>query len=191
MTSASIVGVRRWITPCSGVERLREREVEAVDDRERVLAHHDDDLGLHDVQLAQEPHRVDALGELALVAPVIAAQLDDVRAVHEQRVDAQPLHRFEHRLADAAVERDALGELGRRRVVLEQEDVAERVPRTEHGLSRGRVTAAGDLIAECVYLADRTRQITLVELVRRHRVGVRPLLVDPCGPGPASSEVTS
>ena len=42
------------------LERLRQREVEAVDDGERVLAHHDHDLGLHDVQLAQQPHRVDA-----------------------------------------------------------------------------------------------------------------------------------
>jgi len=157
-----------------GRERLSQRQVEAVHDRERVLAHHDHDLGLHDVQLAQEPHRIDAIGELAFVAPVVAAQLDDVRPVHEQRVDAEALYRLQHRLADASVEGDAFGQLRRGRVVLEQEDVAERVPRTEHGLSRGRVTAAGDLIAEGVYLADRTRQITLVELVRRHRVEVRP-----------------
>ena len=49
----------------------------------------------------------------------------------------EPLHRLEHGLADAAVEGDALGQLGGRGVVLEQEDVAERMAGAEHGLARG------------------------------------------------------
>ena len=87
------------------------------------LAHRHDDLGLHDRELALEPAR----GGLGVGR---IARLQAVRAVQQARVDPEPLHRLEHRLAGAAEERDALGELGRSRRVLQQEDVGERVPRT-------------------------------------------------------------
>src|SRR5206468_1584779 len=83
-----------------GLELGRERELERVQERERVLAHDDDELRLDDVQLANEE------GAGLLVG--LVRELEAVRPVHGQRVDVQPLERLEDRLARASEERDAL-----------------------------------------------------------------------------------
>ena len=106
-TSACTVGVNCWSSPSFVLDRLRERELEVVQERERVLAHHDDQLRLDDVQLARQP-------AARLVVGGAAGELDAVRAVDGHRVDAQPLERLEDRLPRAPVERDALLCLGRR-----------------------------------------------------------------------------
>ena len=64
---------------------------------------------------------------------VLRPELEAVRAVDRERVDAEPLQRLQQRVAGAAEEGDALGDLGRLRRVLEQEDVGQRVPGAEHG----------------------------------------------------------
>ena len=84
----------------------RERELHRVEERDRRLAHDDDQLRLHDVQLAEEKGP-----RLLLVA---VGELQAVRPVDRHRVDAQPLQRLEQRVAGAAVERDALLQLRRR-----------------------------------------------------------------------------
>ena len=66
--SASIVGVKRCSSPRRRLERPRERELEPVQELERVLAHHDDELRLDDAQLAPQP--------LAASAQVAAGELD-------------------------------------------------------------------------------------------------------------------
>jgi hypothetical protein len=53
------------------------------------------------------------------------------------------------------------------RLVLEQEDVCQRMPGAEHG-DVHLVTCAADLVAELVDLGDRLLQVTLVDLVGRH-----------------------
>ena len=54
-TSASIVP-REALQPVGlCVERVGERELERVQELERALAHDDEELRLHDVQLAGEP----------------------------------------------------------------------------------------------------------------------------------------
>ena len=88
------------------LDRLRERELEVVQECERVLAHHDDELRLDDVQLARQP-------AARLVVGGAVGELDAVRPVDGHRVDAQPLERLEHRLPGAPEERDALLRLGR------------------------------------------------------------------------------
>ena len=134
------------------LERACERELERVQERHGLAAHRDDDLGLHDRDLSLEPARRElGIGRVA--------RLQAVRAVEDARVDAEALHGLEHRLACAPEERDALGQLGRSGCVLEQEDVRERVPRAED--------AAGQLMAELVGLADRARQVLLVDLILR------------------------
>ena len=52
-TSASIVAREALQALDARVERIGEREVELVDEAERLLAHHDDELRLDDVQLAR------------------------------------------------------------------------------------------------------------------------------------------
>ena len=53
-TSASIVGVKRWQLAEPLLDRRREREGERVHELERVVAHHDDELRLDDVQLPRQ-----------------------------------------------------------------------------------------------------------------------------------------
>ena len=96
-----------------------------------------------------------------------AGELEAVRAVDGQRVDAQPLQRLEDRLAGAAEERDALLDLRRLRRVLEQHDVGERMAGAEHRNARSPA-ARRDLVAELVDLGDRLLQVLLVDLVGRH-----------------------
>ena len=55
--SASIVGVKRCSSPRVGSSVVREREAEPVHELERVLAHHDEQLRLHDAQLARAASR--------------------------------------------------------------------------------------------------------------------------------------
>ena len=90
-TSASIVPVKRWRPSALRVERIRERERERVQEGERLLAHHDEELRLDDVQLAHEPRP----GLLR----ILARELEAVRSVHGERVDPQPLQRLQERLA--------------------------------------------------------------------------------------------
>ena len=151
-TSTSIVGVRCWTRPTSSSTGAASGRSSALRNETVSLAHRHDDLGLDDRQLALEPAR----GGLGVGG---IPRLQAVRAVQEARVDPEPLHRLEHRLAGTAEERDALGELGRSRRVLQQEDVGERVPRAED--------ATRQLVAELVDLADRARQVVLVDLILR------------------------
>jgi hypothetical protein len=60
-----------------------------------------------------------------------------------------------------------LGDLRRLRRVLEQEDVAQRVPGSEHGYVR-LVGEGEELGLELVDLADRLAQIAFVDLVSGH-----------------------
>jgi hypothetical protein len=109
------------------------------------------------MQLARQPR------PRLLLVPT--GELEAVRPVHGERVDAQPLQRLQQRLSGAAVERDALLHLRLLRLVLEQEHVRERVPGAEHRhlpLS-GR---ARDLVAELVRLGDGLLQVLLEDLVR-------------------------
>ena len=58
--SASIVGLKRWSSPSLDSIAGRERETDAVQELERVLAHHDEQLRLDDPQLAPQPLGRDA-----------------------------------------------------------------------------------------------------------------------------------
>src|SRR5204863_8577528 len=102
-----------------------EREAGRVEEGDRGLAHRDDELGLNDVQLAQEEGP-----RLLLVA---AGELEAVRPVDRHRIDVQALQRLEERVAGAAVEGYPLLQLRRLRRVLEEEDIRERMPGAEHG----------------------------------------------------------
>ena len=158
-TSASIVGVKRWISPSRGSTVIRQREVELVQEAQRVVSHRDDQLRLHDVQLARE-HR-------ARLLRLLARELEAVRPVDGERVDVQALERLDDRLAGATVERHALLRLRRLRPVLEQEDVRHRVPGADHG-EAGLSGGVRDLVPELVDLGDRLLEVPLEDLVGRH-----------------------
>ena len=158
-TSASIVGVNRWSSPEPRLDVIAQREVELVEEAQRVVAHRDDQLRLHDVQLARE-HR-------ARLLRLLSGELEAVRPVDGERVDVQPLERLDDRLAGAAVERDALLRLRRLRPVLQQEDVRQRVPGADHG-EAGLAGGMRDLVAELVDLGDRLLEVPLEDLVGRH-----------------------
>src|SRR5690348_9630580 len=100
------------------LQLARERELRRIEEAEGG-AHCDHELGLHDVQLAQE-----VWPRLLLIA---ARELETVRPVNRHRVDVEPLQRLEERVAGATVEGDALLQLRRLWRVLEEEDVRERV----------------------------------------------------------------
>ena len=155
-TSACTVPVKRWRPSPAGSIGIGERERERVQELDRPLAHEHEQLRLHDVQLAREP-RLPFLR-------ILAGELEAVRPVHRHRVDVQALERLQERLARPAEEGDALLRLGRLRLVLEQEDVRERMAGAEHRHVR-LVACAADLVAEIVDLGDRLLQIALVDLV--------------------------
>ena len=98
---------------------------------------------------------------------VLRPELEAVRAVDRERIDAEPLQRLQERIARAAEERDALGDLRRLRVVLEQEHVTERVAGSEHRHVR-LVGEGEELVLQLVDLADRLPEIALVDLVGGH-----------------------
>ncbi len=67
----------------------------------------------------------------------------------------------------AAEERHAFRDLGRLRSVLEEEDVGERMARSEHG--NVRLVGEGEkLRLELVDLADRLPKVAFVDLVGGH-----------------------
>ena len=127
-TSASIVGVKRWSSPAVSLDAPASGKSSPFRNSSAVLAHHDDELRLDDVQLARQ--------QRPRLLLVLAGELEAVRAVDRHRVDVQPLERLEDRLARAAVERDALLHLRRLRPVLQQEHVGERVAGAEHRHAR-------------------------------------------------------
>ena len=141
------------------LELAGERELEPVQERERVLAHDDDELRLDDVQLADE--------ERPRLVVALVGELEAVRPVDRHRVDVQPLQRLEDRLAGAPEEGDALLDLRRLRPVLEEHDVGAWVPGSEHGHTLA-VSGGGDLVAEVVDLGDRLLEVLLIDLVGRH-----------------------
>ncbi len=159
VTSASIVGVNGCSSRLEGLDCSRERELHRVQERDCGLAHDDDQLRLHDVQLAEEKGP-----RLLLVA---VGELQAVRAVDRHRVDAQPLQRLEQRVPGTAVERDALLELRRAGLVLQKEDVCERMPGADNGHARA-VACLRDLVTESIDLGDGLLQVLLVDLVGRH-----------------------
>ena len=159
VTSPWIVGVNSCSSPCSGSSSRASGNSHRVEELARRLAHHDDELRLDDVQLARE--------EGARLVLVAVGELEAVRPVDGERVDAQPLQRLEERVAGASVERDSLLQLRRPRRVLEEEDVGERMARAEHRHARA---GAGlrELIPESVDLGDRLLQVLLEDFVSRH-----------------------
>ena len=158
-TSASTVAVKRWRPSAAGSTGSESGKLERVRELDRRLAHQHEELRLDDVQLLRQPRP----GLLR----ILAGELEAVRPVHGHRVDPQALQRLQQRLARPSVERNALLHLGGLRLVLEQEDVRQRMPGAEHGDVR-LVTCAADLVAELVDLGDRLLQVTLVDLVGRH-----------------------
>ena len=82
-TSASIVGVKRWSSPSVASIGRAKRELERVQELERVLAHDDDELRLDDPKLAPSHFR--------RRLDVAAGELDAVRPEHLERVDVEPL----------------------------------------------------------------------------------------------------
>src|SRR5581483_819728 len=76
--------------------------------------------------------------------------------------------RLQERVAGAAVERDALLQLGCARRVLQEEDVRERMAGADHRDARP-VARLCDLVAESVDLGDGLLQVLLIDLVRRHQ----------------------
>ena len=62
-------------------EWIGERERQLVEEADRLRAHHDDQLRLHDVELPREPRR--------RLRVVLRAELEAVRAVDRERVDAR------------------------------------------------------------------------------------------------------
>ena len=160
VTSPWIVGVSSWSSPSTERELAREREAGRVEERDRALAHRDHELGLDDVQLAQEE------GPRLLL--VTARELEAVRPVDRHRVDVQALQRLEERVAGAAVERDSLLQLRRLRRVLEEEDVGERMAGAENR-DAGSPGSLRELVTESVALGDRLLQVLLVDLVRSPR----------------------
>ena len=140
VTIASIVGVKRRTTPVSAPSSaVGEREVQRVEEPCGLVAHHHQELRLHDVELAREPR--------CRLAGVLRSELEAVGAVDRERVDLEALQRLEDRVAGAAEERDALGDLGRERSVLEEEDVAERVARSRARARASRRRARGARVA--------------------------------------------
>jgi len=137
-------------------ERVGQRKLELVQERERRLAHYDHELRLDDVQLAGEPRP-----RLLRVAP---GELEGVCPVDRHRIDVQPLQGLQHRLARTAVEGDSLLHLRRLRLVLEQEHVCERMagPQHRHTALAG---GASDLVPEIVDLGDRFLQVLLEDFV--------------------------
>ena len=83
---------------------------------------------------------------------------------------AEALDRLENCLPGAPEEGDPLVDLGLPRRVLQEKDVAERVPRPEDGRPV-RAGGLGDLVAELVHLGDRLLQVALGEFVSRHTHG--------------------
>src|SRR5262249_28297043 len=142
------------------VDGVGERELERVQELDGRLAHRNDQLRLHDVQLARE--------ERARLVLAAVCELEAVRAVDRHRVDVQGLQRLENRLSRPPVEGDALLNLRRLRPVLEQHHVGERVARAD---DRHAVPARPrDLVGKLVALDDRLLQVLLVDLVGRwHR----------------------
>ena len=95
-----MVGVSSWSSARRlGIERRREREVERVHERDRLVAHSDDELRLDDVELPGQP----AAGR----GGILGAELEAVGAVDGERVDREALQRLEERLTRPPEERDA------------------------------------------------------------------------------------
>ena len=173
--SASIVGREALELAQLRLDRGREREADAVQELERVLAHHDEQLRLDDPQLAPQPLRGHA--------EVAARELDAVRAVDLHRVDVEPPQRLDQRGAGAAVEGDAFLQLLCLRAVLEQEDVRQRVPGGQGG--GGPVRGLRDLLRQPIDLGDRLTEVALVDLVCRHGGGhAAARTFSPSGPSP-------
>ena len=149
---------RRPVLDCAhlGLDRAREREIERIQEGECLFTHHDDELRLDDVQLADE--------ERPGLVLVFVGELEAVRPVDRERIDAEPLQRLEHRLTRPSVEGDPLLYLRRLRSVLEEEDVGARVPGPD---DRDPLALGGarDLVAELVDLGDRLLQVALIDLV--------------------------
>jgi hypothetical protein len=164
---ASIVGVSCWISPSAGDSWCG--HVHLVQRRQRLGAHDDDDLGLHDRQLLDHTGDAGEVGQRDVAQRTLYAQ----RSVDRQRVDLQALQGLHDRATGAAVEGDALLDLRRHRRMLQQHDVGLRMARAEHrhqGAPRA-VRAGLQLARERVQLTDRTLEVLLADLVigDRHR----------------------
>ena len=136
---------------------------ELVDHGQRVLAHHHDDLGLHDRQLLDQP--ADAAG--VRHRRIGDRALDAQGPVDRQRIDRQALERLHQRVAGAAVEGDALLDLRGPGRVLDHEDVGLGMAGAEHGhqLPPRAVRAVARCAGERVELTDRALEVLLSDLV--------------------------
>ena len=103
VTSTSVPGVNSTISPGSYSSSRASGTLARVERGHGLFAHGDDELGVHDGELAAQV--VEALG-LGLRLAHLAA-LDDVGAVELQRVDLEPLAALHERRAGAPEERDA------------------------------------------------------------------------------------
>ena len=84
VTSISIVGVKRCTTPGgASATRSASGKPSASTNAPVELTHHDEQLGLHDMQLAREPRS----GLLGVLCP----ELEAIGAVDREGVDAEPL----------------------------------------------------------------------------------------------------
>src|SRR6476646_19879 len=147
----------------TALDRAGEGDAEPVEDAQRRLAHHHDDLRLHDRQLLDQARHALAGGEVGLRDRAFDAE----GAVDDERVDPEAFEAFHQRVAGAAVEGDPLLDLRGHRRVLEHEDVGLRVARAEHRhqLAPRAVPALLDLAAHLVELTDRPLQVLLTYLV--------------------------
>src|SRR5450756_873783 len=165
------LGARRELHDLAGLvgKLAGEGDLGAVERLHGLFAHGDDELGVHDGELAAQ--MLEALG-LGLAAAHLPA-LDDVGPVELERIDLEPLAALHERRARAPEERHALVQLGRSRLVLEHEDVGHRVAGADHRHG-ARVAAPGapeDLAGELVDLRDRPGQVLVVDLIGlRHAV---------------------
>ena len=120
------------------------------------------ELRLHDMQLACQPR--------GRVLDVLRPELEAIRPVDGEWVDRQSLERLENGLPGSAEEGDAFLDLRGLGRVLQEEDVGERMPRSQHGDAE-LVAGACELVGELVDLGDRLPQIAVVDLVGGHGGG--------------------
>src|SRR6266566_5435563 len=101
------------------LHRIGKREVDRVEELDDALSHRHDQLRLHDVQFAGE--------EGTRLILLTVRELEAIRPVDGHRIDMEALERLQARLAGAAVEGDALLDLGRLGTEFEQHHVCERM----------------------------------------------------------------
>ena len=164
VTSTSIDGVSCWITPGSQATGLAQRQLEVVQRRRSASSPITTMIRGWTIAISSvDAREADRVGQRAVADRALHAE----RAVDGERVDAEAAERLAQRGAGAAVERDALLDLGDLRRVLQQQHVGLRVAGAEHGhQAAARAVAAGlDVARQRVHLADGALEVLLADLV--------------------------